>query len=118
MMGRTGAVFADRFHDRVLRTPREARTCLRYVLLNARKHRCHPHDQRFDPCSSAAAFDGWIGGAPQDLAAALRARIVAAARTWLMTIGWRRAGLIDPDDVPGPLGAPARAVMRARPSRR
>jgi len=26
---------------------------------------------------------------------------VAPARTWLLTTGWRRHGLIDPDEIPG-----------------
>ena len=31
-----GSVFADRYHDRILRTPREVRSALAYVLQNAR----------------------------------------------------------------------------------
>lgn len=38
LWGRTGGIFADRYHDRILRTPREVRNALRYVLNNARKH--------------------------------------------------------------------------------
>jgi putative transposase len=33
-----GRVFRERFHARELRTPREVRSALVYVLLNARKH--------------------------------------------------------------------------------
>ena len=60
---RTGKLFATRFHARALKTPREVRNALRYVLLN-RKH--HASRRRFDkawidPCSSAAWFDGWAG---------------------------------------------------------
>jgi REP element-mobilizing transposase RayT len=36
--GRRGAVLDGRYHLRVLRTPREVRHALAYVLLNARKH--------------------------------------------------------------------------------
>ena len=36
---RAGTVFADRYHAHVLRTPREVRTALAYVLLNARRRR-------------------------------------------------------------------------------
>src|SRR4029079_2153627 len=36
--GRTGRVLADRYHSRLLDTPREVRNALRYVLLNARRH--------------------------------------------------------------------------------
>jgi putative transposase len=35
---RRGKVFADRYHARALKTPRETGSALRYVLLNARKH--------------------------------------------------------------------------------
>jgi REP element-mobilizing transposase RayT len=35
---RSGPVLADRYHLHVLRTPREVRNALAYVLLNARKH--------------------------------------------------------------------------------
>ena len=58
---REGKLFAHRYHARYLKTPREVRNALRYVLLN-RKH--HAAEQRFtkqwiDPFSSAAWFDGW-----------------------------------------------------------
>jgi hypothetical protein len=36
--GRSGPVLADRYHSRMLPTPREVHGALRYVLLNARKH--------------------------------------------------------------------------------
>jgi REP element-mobilizing transposase RayT len=35
---RSGPVLADRYHVRLLRTPREVRNALAYVLLNARRH--------------------------------------------------------------------------------
>ena len=35
---RRGSVFSDRFHARALRTPREVRAALAYVLHNARHH--------------------------------------------------------------------------------
>ena len=33
-----GTVFADRYHDRILKTPREVRNALVYVLANGKKH--------------------------------------------------------------------------------
>lgn len=103
MMERSGKVFADRFHDRVLSTPRQIRVALAYVLCNARKHRRAPRDPGWlDPYSSARAFDGWRGVARDaltDLAP------VALPRTWLLAIGWRRGGLIDPDHCPGAMPA-------------
>lgn len=39
LWARTGSVFADRFHCHVLKTPREVRNALRYVLQNAAHHK-------------------------------------------------------------------------------
>ena len=104
MMGRTGKVFADRFHDRVLSTPRQIRAALAYVLCNARKHGRAPRERGWlDPFSSAHAFDGWLGISLSPLAAT--PPVVAPARTWLLAIGWRRGGLIDPDHCPGVMPA-------------
>ena len=116
--GRQGPVLAERYHHRLLSTPREVHRALRYVLLNARRHaakakaalatkmRAAVHAPvHFDPASSARWFDGWkrdapvVRGAVPPESGARRA--VARARTWLLTTGWRRYGLIDPADVPG-----------------
>jgi REP element-mobilizing transposase RayT len=104
---RDGRVFADRYHARLLRTPREVRNALRYVLLNARRHsgaKTASAPLRLDPASSARLFDGWKYSVPSALDHARSADgvPVARARLWLVTIGWRRHGLLDPGDVPGP----------------
>lgn len=108
-LGRRGTFFAERYHGRVLRTPREVRAAIRYVLLNARHHAAQRGQrlaQRWiDPCSSAAWFDGWRE--PIDVRAPwLRTpvaaeRPTATPRTWLLGIGWRRWGPIAFDEVPG-----------------
>jgi REP element-mobilizing transposase RayT len=99
-MNRRGAVFADRFHDRVLRTPRQVRHALAYVLCNARKHGVAPSRRGWlDPFSSAAAFDGWMSRHVEAVARV----IVATPATWLLRVGWRRGGLLDPDHRPGAL---------------
>lgn len=96
---RTGPVLSDRYHFRALKTPREVRNALRYVLLNARRHaRRLGNAMPFDPASSGRWFDGWSVGVAHETAP----RPVARARTWLLAVGWRRHGLIDPADVPGP----------------
>jgi REP element-mobilizing transposase RayT len=95
--GTRGRVFGDRFHARVLRSPREVRHALAYVLNNARKHAA----QRgialrrgwLDPCSSAPAFEGWRGLRPRREAAALGC---AEPRSWLRRVGWARNGPLDP----------------------
>jgi REP element-mobilizing transposase RayT len=103
--GRKGPVLADRYHHRVLRTPREVHSALRYVLLNARRH-AKPTGTgavRLDPASSGRWFDGWKRQ-PRALHGAQSSnelRPVARARTWLLSRGWRRHGLLDPAYVPG-----------------
>ncbi|HVT07159.1 MAG TPA: transposase [Polyangia bacterium] len=93
--GRSGPVWADRYHCHELTSPREVRHALRYVLLNSRKH--GRQTQPLDPCSSARWFDGWRDHDPVvDLAADPPA--VVRPRTWLLTAGWRRHGLIRFDE--------------------
>jgi len=93
---RSGPVWADRYHCRELRTPREVRRALAYVLLNARKH--GREVAALDPCSSARWFDGWRDHSPVvDLAVDPPA--VVASRTWLLDAGWRRHGLLRFDEV-------------------
>jgi REP element-mobilizing transposase RayT len=110
VMGRTGRVLADRYHVHLLKTPREVHRALRYVLLNARRHLAvktrdavRAMGSLLDPASSAGWFDGWKRGsvAVNDDASQSRGAPVARARTWLLRVGWRRHGLIDPADVPG-----------------
>jgi REP element-mobilizing transposase RayT len=38
IFGRSGPVLVDRYHLHILRTPREVRNALAYILLNARRH--------------------------------------------------------------------------------
>lgn len=84
---RSGSVFLDRFHARPLRTPREVRSALVYVLQNARHHGLRL--MGVDPYSSGPWFDGWRQG----IVLASRGP-GAPARTWLLREGWRRHGLI------------------------
>jgi hypothetical protein len=103
VFARCGSVLAERFHIHVLRTPREVRAALAYVLLNARRHaRSLVRVVRIDPASSGRWFDGWRwrpSVAVQDGSAP-----VSRPRTWLLSMGWRRHGLIDPREVPGDAG--------------
>jgi hypothetical protein len=93
---RIGSVFADRYHDRILQSPREVWNALRYVLCNARKHGARTLRTRLDPFSSAPWFDGWRG-APR---ATETPSPAAKARTWLLKDGWRFHGLIEVDATP------------------
>jgi REP element-mobilizing transposase RayT len=92
-LGVGGRVFADRYHAHALLTPREVRAALVYVLQNWAKH---GSSGRFDPLSSARWFDGWR----EHPASATDPPIVALPRTWLVRVGWRRHGLVRPDERP------------------
>lgn len=93
LWNRRGSVFSDRFHARALRTPREVRAAIVYVLQNARHHGLRILG--VDPFSSGSWFDGWRQG-----------RVLVAsspcvpARTWLLSVGWKRHGLIGIEESP------------------
>jgi REP element-mobilizing transposase RayT len=112
-VGRRGRVWSSRYHAHALRTPTETRRGLVYVLLNFRKHLRAPPG--VDPRSSGPWFGGWRAPA----ATPRGAGPVAPPKTWLATVGWRRAGgAIAIDERPGAGRAsprPARARQHDRP---
>jgi len=59
LVTRRGRFWADRWHGRVLTTPRAVRTALVYVLANFRKHSRAPLVAGVDAFSSSATFDGF-----------------------------------------------------------
>jgi REP element-mobilizing transposase RayT len=104
---RRGSLFGDRYHAHALASPREVRHAVVYVLKNYEKHpepipdRGTEPERGIDPCSSARWFGGWQEPAEPTAVAAP----VADARTWLLTVGWRRAGLLARHERPsGTLG--------------
>ena len=99
--GRRGTVFADRYHARVLDGPRKVRNALVYVLQNARKHEEHLREAWWDrdPCSSADYFTGWNDG-PPPVRPPPDEPVVKSPRTWLLSTGWRRLGLISASELP------------------
>jgi REP element-mobilizing transposase RayT len=116
-----GPVLDGRYHLRVLRTPREVRNALAYVLLNARHHLVKrggtPSWHVLDAASSARWFDGWAARtAPRSIPAGEPE--VARPHTWLARAGWRRHGLIDPGAPPGASADQSRAASSQRASRR
>jgi hypothetical protein len=100
-LGRRGAVWADRYHAHALRTPREMRNAIVYVLQNCAWVKHVPGARGVDLRSSAPWFDGWremrsifrSGPCPHSAP-------VTAPRTWLARLGWRRGGLIDVCETP------------------
>ena len=97
---RTGRVFADRYHDRILRTPREVRNALAYVLNNARRHRLGLK-WAIDLFTSGPWFEGWKEAGIGRTVQRPKERPTVQARSWLLQAGWRRHGLIRVAEVPG-----------------
>ena len=96
---RRGRVFVDRYHAAQLRTPRQVRHALAYVLNNRRRHlaklgRAAPRSTWVDPYCSGVR-DGTVfeaTGPPPS----------AEPRTWLARVGWKRHGLVCIAELPGP----------------
>ncbi len=107
-LARGGRVFSDRYHAHVLKTPREVRNVLAYVLNNARKHGTSAARRWLDSYSSALLFDGWNTGvvayepgAMRLLFRADRTVITAEPHSWLLRRGWQRHSPLFTDEVPG-----------------
>jgi hypothetical protein len=105
MAGRCGQLVDERYHRRVLTSPREVRNALRYVINNARHHaeRDHYyfHPEWIDPFSSAGWFDGWREEVSARAVEERGRRVTAEPKTWLRRSGWRKWGLLAFDEVPG-----------------
>lgn len=107
ILGRKGTLFAFRYHATQIKSPRQARHALAYVLNNWRRHREDEGCERarwahLDPYSSGISFTGWKTGiyrTPEDFSPLP----VSAPETWLLRAGWKKHGLIDVRETPGPL---------------
>jgi REP element-mobilizing transposase RayT len=100
---REGRVFAERYHAHILKTPREVKNSLSYVLNNSLRH-CPVKEGdwyilREDPFSSGAWFDGW-GERAHIRCLPTGPPPVRSAKTWLLAVGWRRYGLLVPTYIP------------------
>jgi REP-associated tyrosine transposase len=100
---RAGKLWADRFHSRILRSPREVRLAVCYVLQNTRRHATTEREivdpSWIDPRSSGPWFDGWRR-MPEGFGPPPEQAPTARPQTWLLSEGWRRHGLIRVDEVP------------------
>ena len=106
---RTGKVFADRYHARLITTPTHARNALSYTLNNWRRHGLDRGMETMfwdvDYYSSGPSFDGWseLDDSPFLIPTPDYPRLsVCRPRTWLLKVGWRKAGPISMRDIPGP----------------
>jgi len=109
---RSGKVLDGRYHLRVLKSPREVRNALSYVLFNHHQHHCEYQGfappVQIHPASSGRWFGGFLCVAPildwslepDDFLGAGLCE-VSPAQSWLLCVGWMRGGLIDPAEVPG-----------------
>lgn len=88
-----GSVWSERYHGHALKTPREVRNALVYVLMNAKKHGVRLTG--IDRFSSAPWFDGLA-----DFIPSAEEQPTAAPRTWLAGVGWRSRGLIRVEERP------------------
>src|SRR5215470_1828829 len=83
VMGRKGTVFADHYHARILRSPTQVANAIAYVLLNF-LHQFPAEAARYSEDVRDRFSSAWreSGVDPP----------VVPARTWLLRVGWRRAG--------------------------
>ena len=111
---RRGRVFVDRYHAELIKSPRQARHVLAYVLNNWRKHGEDEREERardwlVDPFSTGVLFDGWKERAQiPKWPAGYVTLVVQAPRTWLLTRGWAMHGPISC------LAAPAASTPKRR----
>jgi hypothetical protein len=103
LWSRRGSVFADRYHDHVLKSPREVRNALRYVFGNGKKHAAEGREvtvpQAIDTFTSAPWFAGFCERITVKGIEAI-VRPVTFARTWLLTEGWLRHWRLSVHEVP------------------
>ena len=105
---RRGAVFSGRYFAQIIKTPRQVRHTLSYVMNNWRKH---GEDQvgemqawKIDWFSSAIHFPDWAeyGDSPWMWRGPAGYEPVWAwqPKTWLLREGWKRHGLISYREIP------------------
>jgi REP element-mobilizing transposase RayT len=93
-VGIRGQVWGDRYDARPLKTPWHVRNAIVYVLMNAKKHGVASGN--IDAFSSAP----WFRGFTVAIEPPLEESVVVVARTWLANVGWKRRGLVSPDERP------------------
>ena len=104
---RRGRVFTDRYHARILNSPRSVRNAVAYVLNNWRHHgedaARFARRWRIDPYSTGVFFGGWkewldpLRGLP----AGYKPLVAWFPRSWLLREAWRQHGLVSLYEVPG-----------------
>ena len=85
LWGCEGKLWKERFHSRVIDTPRQMRNVLSYCLKNGLKHGSWHDKTRPDPFSSSRWFE-WRNYPPE---ARDESCPIAVAHSWLASEGWR-----------------------------
>jgi REP element-mobilizing transposase RayT len=97
---RRGAVFPDRYHAEIIKTPTQARHALNYIINNWRKHRedriPRMRTWKIDWFSTAVMFPGWEEYGEQPFLwrgpPSYDPLVVYQPRTWLLREGYKRGG--------------------------
>jgi REP element-mobilizing transposase RayT len=105
---RRGTVFPDRYHAKIITSPRQARHALNYVINNWRKHRedrgHREQSWRVDPYSTGVMFPDWKERVDEPFLwrgpATYDPLVVYRPRTWLLREAWKKHGLISYREVP------------------
>jgi REP element-mobilizing transposase RayT len=103
LTGGRGKVFEQRYHAVQIRTPRQARNTLAYVLNNWRRHSAALGDAPVDPYSSGVTFTEWSEPVRFTVPADYVPLPMSPPRTSLLRSEWKQFGRIDPFERPGPL---------------
>ena len=103
LLQRRGKVWADRYHARILTSPLEVRRALAYVLNNWRHHGFDRHmpSAPLDPYATGYAFHGWRTPPPPKRYGDGDLFALWVPKTWLLSTGWKRHGLVATWEVPG-----------------
>jgi hypothetical protein len=130
-LGRKGRVIASRYHLHVLRTKREVRNAVQYVLCNAERHGLHEAwprtgtrsgmapqgSPRPDPLSTAAWFPFWAERELSIVPTQIPATVVRPAQCFLMKLAFEGAPLSFAKPMRGARGTPRhRSRGRAEPT--
>jgi REP element-mobilizing transposase RayT len=101
-LGRTGKLFAHRYHARALTSRKQVRNTLRYVLCNRKHHAAERKFDKFwvDPYSSGPWFTGWAQPIRSQRHLARDPKPTRTATVWLLTTGWLRYGPLAFDERP------------------
>ena len=108
-LGRSGRVFVERYFSRILKTPRQTRAAIAYVLLNCRRHDAQRGRSRdpgwIDPCSSGRFFDGGTGwSASRKSQATVEGRVASSTRSCRCGFPTSSTGREGSTRGPGPCG--------------